>query len=54
MVKLLTEIAKADIHQLGKRLETKFILTVSKILTGSPRKILRDAGADFKDFVETL
>ena len=42
ITKLITDIIKFNIHGLGKTLEIKFIITISKILTGSTRKVLRD------------
>ena len=39
---LISDIIKFNIHGLGKVLEIKFIITLSKILTGSTRKVLRD------------
>jgi hypothetical protein len=54
IVKLITDIVKFNIHGLGRILEIKFIITLSKILTGSTKKVLRVVNAEFKNFMELL
>ena len=54
ITKLIADIIKFNIHGLGKTLEIKFIITISKILTGSTRKVLRDVNQEFKFFMDLL
>ena len=54
IIKLVTTITKHNIHQLGKTLQLKLILTISKILTGSTRKVIRDTNDQLKPFIDLL
>jgi len=54
IIRLVADIIKYNIHSLGRILEIKFIITLSKILTGSARKLLRDINVEFKAFIDTL
>jgi hypothetical protein len=54
IIKLIADIVKFNIHGLGKTLEIKFIITLSKILTGSAKKVLRDVNAEFRGFIDIL
>ncbi len=53
-IKLISYITKNNIHGLERILEIKLIITVSKILTGSTRKLLRDTNNEFKYFIDIL
>jgi hypothetical protein len=51
---LVHEISKENIHDLGQLIEKKLILVITKILTGTTKKIIREPPEDLKDFIELL
>ena len=54
ITKLIAYLIKQNIHGLGKVLEIKFIITLSKILTDRTKRVLKDVNDSFKSFIELL
>lgn len=50
-LKLIHQISKQNIHDLGQKLQKKLILVITKILTGTTKKIMRDPTPEFKKFI---
>ena len=51
ITRLIAYLIKQNIHGLGKVLETKFIITLSKILTDKAKRVLKNVNDSFNSFI---